>query len=123
MELRHRLAVIIKENKLKQAEFAHLIGITPSYVSALLSGRNKKLSATLANLTEEKLGYRAEWVLSGAEPKFKQIQINDNAYNVKEKALNRLEVMSMEKAGAVWAFICFIDKIDSALSGHAGGVR
>ena len=78
MELKERISIIIKENHLKQKELAALMGVTESYVSTLLSGRNRNISVSVANLIEEKLGYNAQWLLSGEEPKYKEVNKRKN---------------------------------------------
>lgn len=69
MNLSDRIKIILKENHLKQKELAKELGVTESYISALLKGRNTNISQALATLIEEKYGYNSEWVLNGTEPK------------------------------------------------------
>ena len=52
-----RIRQILKENKLKQKQFASVIGVTESYISKLLKDPNIRLSQSLAVLIEEKYGY------------------------------------------------------------------
>ncbi len=115
MELKERIALIIEENGFKQIELAELIGVTGSYISTLMSGRNKNVSTAVATLIEEKLGYSAEWVLFGEGAKRKQAQKNAEMSDVKSKALFRLEKLPDEKAEAVLAFIESLDRISAAL--------
>jgi transcriptional regulator with XRE-family HTH domain len=111
------MALIIKENQLKQKELAAIMGVTESYVSTLLSGRNANISATVAALTEEKLGYNAQWVLNGREPKYKQISKNLNISDIHRKVIFQLEKMPDEQVRAVLAFIESLEKVESALKG------
>lgn len=115
MELKERIALIIKENHFKQKEFAAVISVTEGYVSALLSGRNQNISLSVANLIEEKLGYSAKWVMTGKEPKFKQMSRNPNLSDVHRRALIQLEKMPDDQVRAVLAFIDSLDKIELAL--------
>lgn len=69
LNLSDRIKIILKENHLKQKELAKELGVTESYISALLKGRNTNISQALATLIEEKYGYNSEWVLNGTEPK------------------------------------------------------
>ena len=93
MELKERISAIIKENHLKQKELAALMGVTESYVSTLLSGRNRNISVSVANLIEEKLGYNAQWLLSGDEPKYKQLSKNPNLSDIHRQVILQLEKM------------------------------
>lgn len=112
MELKERISAIIKENHLKQKELAALMGVTESYVSTLLSGRNKNISVSVANLIEEKLGYNAHWLLSGEEPKYKQISKNPNLSDVHRQVILQLEEMNDEQIKAVLAFINSLDELE-----------
>ena len=77
MQLKERIALIIKENRLKHKEFAKILGISDSYVSTLLSGRNKNISNTLANNIENKFGYDAHWLLTGEGEKLAVVNNSD----------------------------------------------
>lgn len=114
MLLKDRVSIIIKENKLKQKEFAAIIGVTESYISAILSGRNANLSVALANLIEEKLGYSSQWVLTGDGNKLKQVSKNQNLSDEHRRAIMQLEKMPDEQVRAVLAFIDSLEKVESA---------
>ncbi|RKJ54979.1 XRE family transcriptional regulator [bacterium 1XD42-1] len=116
MELKERISVIIKENHLKQKELAALMGVTESYVSTLLSGRNRNISVSVANLIEEKLGYNAQWLLSGDEPKYKQLSKNPNLSDVHRQVILQLEKMPESEIKAVLAFINSLDDIEKSFS-------
>lgn len=113
MELKERIALIIKENHLKQKELAAIIGVTESYISTLLSGRNANVSTAVANLIEEKLGYNAQWVLADAEPKYKKVSDYRNISEIHRRVMLRLEKMNNEQIRAVLAFIDSLEKIES----------
>ena len=116
MELKERIALIIKENNLKQKELAAIMGVSESYVSYILAGRNTNLSTAVANLIEEKLGYSALWVLKGDDPKYRLASKNPRISNVHRKVIYQLEKMPDEKVKAVLAFIDSLDKIESTLT-------
>ena len=116
MELNERIAEIIKENRLKQKDLAAIMGVTESYVSTLLSGRNRNISVSVANLIEEKLGYNAHWLLSGEEPKYKQVSKNPNLSDVHRRVISQLEEMNDEQVKAVLAFINSLDELEKSLS-------
>ncbi len=116
MELKERISTIIKENHLKQKELAALMGVTESYVSTLLSGRNRNISVSVANLIEEKLGYNAQWLLSGDEPKYKQLSKNPNLSDIHRQVILQLEKMPESEIRAVLAFINSLDDIEKSFS-------
>lgn len=116
MELKERISAIIKENHLKQKELAALMGVTESYVSTLLSGRNRNISVSVANLIEEKLGYNAQWLLSGDEPKYKQLSKNPNLSDIHRQFILQLEKMPESEIRAVLAFINSLDDIEKSFS-------
>lgn len=112
MELKERIATIIKENRLKQKELAALLGVTESYVSTLMSGRNQNVSIPVANLIEEKLGYSAQWVLTGDEPKYKQISKSPDISDIHKRLIMQLEKMSDNEITAVLAFVNTIENLN-----------
>lgn len=110
-----RIRQILKENKLKQKEFASVIGVTESYISKLLKDPDIRLSQSLAVLIEEKYGYSAEWVLNGTEPKLKQVSKDKSLSEIHQKALAQLEKMNDEQVKAVLAFINSLDELEKSL--------
>lgn len=110
-----RIRQILKENKLKQKEFASVIGVTESYISKLLKDPDIRLSQSLAVLIEEKYGYNAEWVLNGTEPKLKQVSKDKSLSEIHQKALAQLEKMNDEQVKAVLAFINYLDELEKSL--------
>lgn len=120
MELKERIAIIIAENHLKQKELATIMGVTESYVSTLLSGRRStNLSTSVANLIEEKLGYNAQWVLTGEEPKFKKVSSNPNISDTHRRVIMQLEKMSDAQLRAVLAFMNSLDEVEKNIQGQS----
>lgn len=117
MNLSDRIKIILIENKLKQKEFAKEIGVTESYISAIINGRNTNLSQSLSSLIEEKYGYNAEWVLKGTEPKLKQFDISNSLSDVHKKAISKLEKMSNEQIKSVIAFMNSLDEVEKNIRG------
>ncbi len=111
-----RVRLILKENNLKQKQFALTIGVTESYISKLLKDPNIRLSQSLAVLIEEKYGYNSEWVINGTEPKLKQISKNNSLSEIHQKALAQLEKMNDEQVKAVLAFINSLDELERILT-------
>lgn len=115
MNQSERIKQILTENKLKQKQFASVIGVTESYISKLLKDPNIRLSQSLAVLIEEKYGYNAQWVLNGTEPKLKQISKNKSLSEIHQKVLAKLEKMNDEQVKAVLAFINALDELEQSL--------
>ena len=116
MALNERISLMLRENALKQKELASLLGVTDSYISLLLSGRSIRLSTALANLIEEKLGYRARWVLTGEGTKLKQVSKNPTLSDEHQRAMMQLEKMTDEQLRAILAFIDSLEKIETIFS-------
>jgi len=112
LEFKDRIAFIIKENQMKQKELAAVMGVTESYISTLLSGRNPKLSAALANLLEARLGYRAAWILTGAEPKYKTERMNHVLSDTHRRVIALIEKMPEAHVRAVLAFVDSLEKVE-----------
>ena len=110
-----RIRQILKENKLKQKQFASVIGVTESYISKLLKDPNIRLSQSLAVLIEEKYGYNADWVLNGIEPKLKPISKDKSLSEIHQKAIAQLQKMNDEQIKAVLAFINSLDELEKSL--------
>lgn len=113
-----RIKLILQENKLKQKELAAEIGVTESYISVLLKKPDVRLSRSIATLIEERYGYSIDWVLSGAEPKLKQISKNRALSELHQKALVQLEQMNDNQVKAVLAFINSLDEIEKSLAAN-----
>lgn len=110
-----RIRQILKENNLKQKQFASVIGVTESYISKLLKDPDIRLSQSLAALIEEKYGYNAEWILNGIDPKLKQISKDKSLSEVHQRAIAQLEKMNDEQVKAVLAFINSLDELEKSL--------
>ena len=66
MSLGQRIQTILKEQKIKQVEFARTLGISANYVNLIANDKKVTISDTLAKLIEESYGYSAQWVLDGS---------------------------------------------------------
>lgn len=101
-----RFKEILKENNLKQKQFAKDIGVTESYVSKLLKNPEINISQSLANLIEERYGYNSEWVQNGISPKSKH---NNPEMLIKMKTYNHfgyiMENSSPQKRAVLTALI------------------
>lgn len=115
MDLSERISLIIKENNLKQKELAAIMGVTDSYISSILARRNLNLSTPVASLIGEKFGYNVQWVLSGAEPKYKQVGKSQSLSDTHKKVIFQAEKLSEGRAKAVLAFINSLEEIEKHL--------
>lgn len=105
--------MILDENHLKQKDLSSEIGVTESYISALLNGRNSKISQALATLIEEKYGYNSSWILKGTEPKLKMLGKNKTLSDIHKKAILQIEKLNSEQIKAVLAFLKALEEIES----------
>lgn len=117
MNLSERIRIILEENHLKQKELAMEIGVTESYISAILNGRNTNISQALATLIEEKYGYSSSWVLSGIEPKLKVMGKNKTLSDIHKKAILQIEKLTPAQIKAVLAFLRSLEEVEEALKG------
>lgn len=116
MNLKERIKIILKENCLKQKELAQELGVTESYISAIINGRNSTISQSLATLIEEKYGYSSSWILNGTEPKLKISGKNKTLSDLQQRAILQIEHLSPEQVKAVLAFVKSLDEIEKALN-------
>lgn len=117
MNLRERIKMILKENGLKQKDMAQELGVTESYISALINGRNSTVSQALATLIEEKYGYSSSWVLNGTEPKLKISGKNKTLSCLHQRAIAQIEQLSPEQVKAVLAFVKSLEEIENIFTG------
>lgn len=119
MDLCERIKMILQENHLKQKELARELGVTESYISALLSGRNTKVSNSLATLIEERYGYDSSWILSGKGSKMKVAGKNKMLSDIHQRAILQIERLSPEQIKAVLAFVHSLEEVEQILKEQA----
>ena len=68
MEMKDRIAHIIRAKNLTAAEFALKLGIQPSNISHLLSGRNNPSLDFVKKLKETFPEYNLDWIIFGRGP-------------------------------------------------------
>ena len=68
MEMKDRIAHIIRAKNLTAAEFALRLGIQPSNISHLLSGRNNPSLDFVKKLKETFPEYNLDWIVMGKGP-------------------------------------------------------
>ena len=116
MELCERIKIILQENHIKQKDFAKSIGVTESYISAILNKRNKNISLPLAELIEEKYGINSEWLLHGTGNKIKQFSKNNSLTYFQKKIIEHIEKMDNNQIKSVLAFINSLQQIENAIN-------
>ena len=68
LEMKDRIAHIIRAKNLTAAEFAFQLGIQPSNISHLLSGRNNPSLDFVKKLKETFPEYNLDWIVMGKGP-------------------------------------------------------
>lgn len=109
MSLGQRVKTILQERKLKQVEFARVLGISANYVNLIANGKKESISDTLAKLIEERYGYSAQWILTGAGEKLSSNELTAEKLEI----LKRIQRMSDSEARAVLAFVNTLDSINN----------
>ncbi len=110
-----RIKLIIKENMLKQKEFAASVDITESYISKLTKDSSINISNHLLSLIEERYGYNPEWIVNGTEPKFKTISKNEGLSDKHKKLISELEKLPEDELMAIEAFMDSLKAIKNGL--------
>jgi len=99
--LGERITRILRERRLKSVEFAKALGIGGNYVSQLINGRKRGISVPLAKLIETVYAFRAEWVLTGAEPVYPPDALSD----LRENTLEEIKRIDSGELKAVAAYL------------------
>lgn len=95
--LAERIKTIIKNQNMKQAEFAKALGVSANYISLIVTGRKQNVSLTFAKLIESLYGYPSEWVLHG--------KLQDSEESIRMKLVNVISKMSEEELQKLEQFI------------------
>ena len=104
-----RIKTIIKEQKIKQIDFARALGISSNYVYLLTSGRKDSISDTLAKLIETTYGYPSEWVKTGNYP----APNNNLLTELQKDTIMRIKRMGYQELIAIAAFIHALEKVNT----------
>lgn len=78
-EMKDRIAHIIRAKNLTAAEFALRLGIQPSNISHLLSGRNNPSLDFVKKLKETFPEYSLEWIIFGTGPITESVSFADRS--------------------------------------------
>ena len=107
MTLGQRIKLILKEQNIKQIDFAKTLGISANYVNLIVNDKKNTISDTLAKLIEETYGYSSQWILNETGSKLSQ---NDLTIE-KIELFKKIKKMSDSEARTVLAFIHTLDNI------------
>lgn len=110
MTLGQRVKIILKEQNIKQVDFAKALGISANYVNLIVNDKKNTLSDTLAKLIEETYGYSSQWILTETGHKLSR---NDLSVE-KNEILKKIQKMSDSEVKAVLAFVSTLDSINNS---------
>lgn len=108
MTLGQRIQTILKEQKVKQVEFATTLGISANYVNLIVNDKKTTISETLAKLIEETYGYSYQWILKETGDKLSK----NNLTIEKNEIIKKIQKMSNSEVNAVLAFVNTLDSIN-----------
>ena len=106
-----RIKLIIKENNLKQKQFASFLEITESYVSKLIKDSTINISKQLLNSIENRYGYNPDWIVTGSEPKYNTASKSSGLTEKHKKLIAELERMPENDLLAIEAFVDSLDSL------------
>src|SRR6056297_3336997 len=69
--MKDRILQIVKEEEMTNSRFAQEIGVQPSSISHIVSGRNKASIELVTKILHRFPGINPEWLLMGKEPMYK----------------------------------------------------
>lgn len=107
MSLGQRIQIILKEQGLKQVDFAKALGISSNYVNLIVNDKKDVISDTLAKLIEEYYGYSAQWILDGSGERL----VNSSMTSEKNEIMRRIQKLSDSEVHAVLAFVDTLESI------------
>lgn len=107
MTLGERIKTILKEQQIKQIDFAKALGISANYVNLIANDKKQSISDTLAKLIGETYGYSPEWILNGTGKKL----IKNDLTVEKTEILKKIQKMSNSEVRAVLAFVDTLNSI------------
>ena len=76
MELKERIATVMKVNQHNASSFADLLGVQRSSLSHILNGRNNPSLDFIAKLLKKFPNVDANWLITGIEPAKQRLQQN-----------------------------------------------
>lgn len=89
MELKDRIATIMKVNQHNASSFAQLLGVQRSSLSHILNGRNNPSVDFVAKLLNSFPNVDANWLITGVEPVKRSAEKHKEEKKSESKASNR----------------------------------
>ncbi len=75
--MKDRILQIVKEEEMTNSRFAQEIGVQPSSISHIVSGRNKASIELVTKILHRFPGINPEWLLMGKEPMYKTGRVTE----------------------------------------------
>lgn len=86
MEIKDRISLIIKENRLTSQQFGEMIEIQPSSLSHISAGRNQPSLKVVMNILEKFPDISSDWLISGRGNMYR-IDNNDDELDNEEESV------------------------------------
>lgn len=104
--LSDRIRTILREQNIRQVDFARSLGVSANYVNLLVNGKKDTLSETLALLIQELYGYPAQWILNGRQ----DIPRRDTLTIRQRETIERIRSLDDRETQAVLAFVRYLQE-------------
>lgn len=111
--LAERLTEVLKYTKLSQGAFADAIEVNRSYISRLLTNRDKGISKSLAFVIEEKFGIDSNWLLTGSGSMIKTYSKSPYLNEVQRIFIGEFESLDLKQKEAALVFVRMLKRIES----------
>lgn len=111
--LAERLTEVLKYTKLSQGAFADAIEVNRSYISRLLTNRDKGISKSLAFVIEEKFGIDSNWLLTGSGSMIKTYSKSPYLNEVQRIFIGEFESLDLKQKEAALIFVRMLKRIES----------
>lgn len=85
--LNQRVALILEEKKIRQADLVEVAGVTKGLVSQWVNGERDEMGFDAATRIGRKYGYAVKWLINGIGPKMASEQEQARGADVSETAL------------------------------------
>lgn len=92
MEIKERIAYLIKLNQLTASSFANKIGAQPSSISHIISGRNKPSLDLIQKILNEFPKVDPAWLINGVKKSEQVAKVEHQSYNKSNEAIQTTNV-------------------------------
>lgn len=86
MEIKDRISLIIKENRLTSQQFGEMIDIQPSSLSHISAGRNQPSLKVIMNILDKFPDISSDWLISGKGNMYRADNVDDE-YEVDDEVI------------------------------------